>query len=146
MKTKLICQYNLNLGKINLLVTFIQWLFTRGKLSLIFTKTLSFPHKTAYFLNDSHDSYKNADGNSMFYITIVIRNWKIIWKVVWFEYYFRLNLSSRRYQYPGYLRIHQMETLKVPESQNNCIYIYLCDQILGALIYLHFIIVILICF
>ena len=28
---------------------------------------------------------------------IVIRNGKIIWKVVWIEYYLRLNLSSRRY-------------------------------------------------
>ena len=28
---------------------------------------------------------------------IVIRNGKIVWKVVWIEYYLRLNLSSRRY-------------------------------------------------
>ena len=28
-----------------------------------------FPHKTTYFLNNSHDVYKNADGNSKFYIT-----------------------------------------------------------------------------
>ena len=29
--------------------------------------------------------------------TLVIRNGKIVWKVVWIEYYLRLNLSSRRY-------------------------------------------------
>ena len=28
---------------------------------------------------------------------IVIRNEKIVWKVVWIEYYLRLNLSSQRY-------------------------------------------------
>ena len=40
--------------------------------------------------------------------TIVMRNGKIVWKVVWIEYYLQLNLSFRRYQYPGYLSIHQM--------------------------------------
>ena len=35
---------------------------TQSKLSLIFTKTLLFPQKTAYFLNGSHESYNNADG------------------------------------------------------------------------------------
>ena len=39
------------------------------------------------------------------------------------------------------LRIHQMQTLNVPENQNNY---SLCDQRLGAPIYLHFIILILI--
>ena len=29
----------------------------------MFTEALLLPHKTAYFLNDRHDSYKNADGN-----------------------------------------------------------------------------------
>ena len=38
---------------------------------------------------------------------IVIRNGKIIGKVVCFEYYLRLNLSFGRYYYPGYFRIHQ---------------------------------------
>ena len=51
-------------GKINLLVTFIQLFVTQSKLSLIFIKILIFPYKTAYFLNNSHDSYKNAGGNS----------------------------------------------------------------------------------
>ena len=51
-------------GKTSLLVTFIQWFVTQSKLSLIFTKTLLFPHKTAYFSNNSHNAYKNADGNS----------------------------------------------------------------------------------
>ena len=40
--------------------------------SLILTKTLLFPHKPAYFLNESHDSYKNEDNNSKFYITNLI--------------------------------------------------------------------------
>ena len=55
---------------------------------------------------------------------IVIRNGKLVWKVVWIGYCLRLNLSSRRYQNPGYLSIHQMETLNVLESQygqNNCV-------------------------
>ena len=51
-------------GKIYLLVTFIQRLVTQSKLSLIFTETLLFPYKTAYFLNDRHDSCKYADGKS----------------------------------------------------------------------------------
>ena len=31
------------------------------------------------------------------YIIIVIRNGKMVWKVIWIEYYLRLNLSSRRH-------------------------------------------------
>ena len=72
MRTKLICQCNLFLateGEAYLLVTFIQRFVTKSKLSLIFTETLLFPHKTPYFLNYRHDSYKNADGNSKSYIT-----------------------------------------------------------------------------
>ena len=72
MGTKLTCQGNLTLeteDKIYLLVTFIQRFVTRSKLSLIFTETLLFPHKTGYYLNDQHDSYKNADGNSKSYTT-----------------------------------------------------------------------------
>ena len=72
MKTKLIFKCYLNLeteGKIKLLVTFIQWFVTQSKLSLIFTKALLFPHKTVYFSNNSHNAYKNADGNSNFRIT-----------------------------------------------------------------------------
>ena len=45
---------------------------TQSKLSLIFTETLLFSHKTAYFLNDRHDSYKNTDGNSKAYIAKLI--------------------------------------------------------------------------
>ena len=65
MRYKLVLLYsykevqNLNLeteGKITLLVTFIQRFVTQSKLSLIFTKTLLFPHKTAYFSNNSHDA------------------------------------------------------------------------------------------
>ena len=55
--------------KISVLASFTQWVVTQSKLSLIFTKTLLLPHKTAYFLNDSHDAYKNVDGNSKFNIT-----------------------------------------------------------------------------
>ena len=36
-------------------------------------------------------------GNGKLNDFIVIRNGKIVWKVVWIEYYLRLNLSSRRY-------------------------------------------------
>ena len=55
-------------GKISLLVAFIQRFVTQNKLSLIFTKTLLFPHETAYFSHNSHNAYKNADGNSKFNI------------------------------------------------------------------------------
>ena len=51
-------------GKISLLVPFIQRFLTQSKLSLIFTKTLLLPNKTANFLNNLHDAYKNADGKS----------------------------------------------------------------------------------
>ena len=72
MRTKLIYLGYFNLeteGKINLPVTFMQWFVTQSKLSLIFTKTLLLPHIAAYFSNYSHDAYKNADGNSNFYVT-----------------------------------------------------------------------------
>ena len=52
-----------------MLVTFIQWFVTQSKLSLIFTKTLLFLHKTAYFSNNSHNTCKNADGNANFNTT-----------------------------------------------------------------------------
>ena len=67
-------------GKISLLVTFIQRFDTQSKLTLIFTKTILFPHKTAYFSKNSHNAYKNADGNSKFNIT-KLNPWKLIfWK------------------------------------------------------------------
>ena len=47
---------------------------------------------------------------------IAIRTGNITWKVVWIKYYLRLNLSSQRYYYLGYLSIHQMLALNVPES------------------------------
>ena len=56
-------------GKISLLVTFIQRFDTQSKLTLIFTKTILFPHKTAYFSNKSYKAYKNAGGNSKFNVT-----------------------------------------------------------------------------
>ena len=61
MRTKLTCQCNLTLEtecKAYLLVFFIQRFVTKSKLSLIFTETLLFPHKAAYFFNDRHDSTK----------------------------------------------------------------------------------------
>ena len=75
MSKKLTCHCNLTVeteDKAYLLVNFIQRLVTKSKLSLIFTETLLFPHKTAYLLNDRHDSYKNADGSSKSYITKLI--------------------------------------------------------------------------
>ena len=86
--------------------------------------------------------------------TIVIGNGKIVWKVAWIKYYLRLNLSSRRYQYPGYLSIHQMYTQNVPKSQNEfknvqklkTTVLFIFDQLLQALIHLNFIILISICF
>ena len=56
-------------SKISLLVNFIQRFVAQSKLSLIFTKTLLFPNKTAYFSNNSHNAYKNADVNSKFNIS-----------------------------------------------------------------------------
>ena len=53
-------------GKISLLVTFIQRFVTQSKLSLIFTKTLLLTDKRAYFSNNLHNAYKNADGNPKF--------------------------------------------------------------------------------
>ena len=56
-------------GKISLVVAFKQWYFTQSKLSLKFTKLLLFPHKTAYFSNNSDNAYENADCNWKFHIT-----------------------------------------------------------------------------
>ena len=84
MRTKLTCQCNLILeteGKIYFLVTFMQRFVTQSKLHLIFTETLLFPHKTAYFLNDQHESYKNVDVNSKPYRTKLISFSKLtFWK------------------------------------------------------------------
>ena len=55
-------------GKISLLVAFIQRFVTQSKLCYS-KQTLLFPHKTAYFLNNSHKAYKNAHGNSKLNIT-----------------------------------------------------------------------------
>ena len=52
--------------KNSLLVTSTQRFVTQSKLSLMFTKTLLFPYKIAYFLEISHKAYKNADNNSKF--------------------------------------------------------------------------------
>ena len=61
-------------------MTFIQWFVKQSKLFLIFTTTLYFLHKTAYFLNNSNDACKNADGNSKFHIT-KLNSWKFsFWK------------------------------------------------------------------
>ena len=51
-------------GKAYLLVTFIQRLVTKNKLSLISTEALLFNMKQHIFLNDRHNSYKNGDGFS----------------------------------------------------------------------------------
>ena len=50
------------------------------KLSVIFIKTLLYPYKTAHFSNNSHNTYKNADGNSKFNIS-TLNAWKLtFWK------------------------------------------------------------------
>ena len=66
-------------GKSNLLVTFIQRFVTQSKLSLIFTNFHAiFPHKTAYFSNNSHDPLKNAH-DSKFHIT-KLNSWKLTFR------------------------------------------------------------------
>ena len=55
-------------SKSGLLVTFIQRFVIQSKLYLLINKTLLFPHKTVFFSSNSHDAYKNADGNSNFYV------------------------------------------------------------------------------
>ena len=67
-------------GKISLLVTCLQRFVRQCKLSLIFTKTLLLPRKTAYFSNNLHNAYKNEDGNSKFNIN-KLNPWKMtFWK------------------------------------------------------------------
>ena len=66
-------------GKISLLVPFMERFVTQSKLFLIFTKTL-YSHKTAYFVNNLYNAYKNADGNSKSNIT-QLNLWKLtFWK------------------------------------------------------------------
>ena len=80
MRTKLTCQCNLILeteSKIFVLVTFIQRFVTQSELCIVFTKMLLFSQKTKYFLNERHDSYKNADGNWNSYITKLIPSSKL---------------------------------------------------------------------
>ena len=67
-------------SKISFLVTFIRQFVTQSKLSLIFTKTILFLHKTAYFSKNSHSAYETADDNSKFNIT-KLSPWKLtFWK------------------------------------------------------------------
>ena len=67
-------------GKISLLVTFTRRFLTQSKLFLLFSKTLLFPHKIAYFSNNSNETYKNTNGNSKFNIT-KLNTWKLtFWK------------------------------------------------------------------
>ena len=74
---------NLNLetdGKISLIATFMQSCVIQSKLSLSFTKALSFPHKKACFWNNSHNAYKNGDCNPKFNVT-KLNPWKLtFWK------------------------------------------------------------------
>ena len=56
-------------SKISFLVTFITTFCYTKQDVINFFKTLLFPHKTAYFSNNSHNAYKNADGNSKINIT-----------------------------------------------------------------------------
>ena len=66
-------------AKTTLLVIFIPRFLIQSKLSLIFTKAVSFPRKTC-FLYNSHDAYKNADCNSKFYVA-KFNLWKrTLWK------------------------------------------------------------------
>ena len=64
-----------NYSQISLLVTFIKRFVRQSQQSLFFTKTFLFPHKTAYFLNNSQNAHKNTDDNSKFY-TINLNPWK----------------------------------------------------------------------
>ena len=68
---------------------------------------------------------------------MVIRNGKIVWKLVWIEYYLRFTkiLVPRLTQNSSNVNIECAGKLKQLYS--------LCDQVLGALRYLHFIILIL---
>ena len=50
------------------------------KLSVIFIKTLLYPYKTAHFSNNSHNTYKNADGNSKFNISTLNASKLTFWK------------------------------------------------------------------
>ena len=86
-------------------------------------------------------------GNTVFAKSIVIRNGKIVWKVVWIGYYLQLNLSSEdtsTQATSAYVRCKQWMCWKV--SMVKTTVLFTCDQLLGALIHFNFIILILICF
>ena len=58
----------------------MQRFVTQSNLFLIFSKTLLFLQKTAHFLNNSHNTYKNADGKSKLNMT-KLNPWKFaFWK------------------------------------------------------------------
>ena len=60
---------------------------------------------------------------------IVIRNKKIVWKVVWVEYYFRLNLSTQATT--AYIKCKHWMCWKVRMVKTTIFFIF--NQLLGAL-------------
>ena len=87
------------------------YLFRRGFESVwtqIFSRIISEKECYFYFFCSVTIHLSLHSSCWIWHLIIVIRNERIVWKVVWIEYHLRLNLSYRRYTYPGYLSVHQM--------------------------------------
>ena len=125
-------------------------LIDHGFICISHINTLTFikiGFQTSFYFFRFFLAYKYYDTHmSNYRFSIVIRNGKIVWKVVWIDYYLRLNLP---------LKFPKILVLRLPQNASNvnieCArkskQLYsLCHQLLGALIYLHFIILMLICF
>ena len=80
-------------------------------------------------------------------LTIVIRNRKIVWKVVWIEYYLHWTWvpeDTSTQATSAYIRCKHWMCCKGSMVKRTVLLI--CDKLLGVLIHFNFIILILICF
>ena len=85
IRCKLVLLWSYNLGKIEsrnwnqnkFAINLYTTVCYKKQAVPIFIKTFLFPHKTAYLSNDSHDVYKNADGNPKLDKTMKIDFWEL---------------------------------------------------------------------
>ena len=101
----------LHLFCLHFLRTHHNYFFRRGFESVwtqIFSRIISEKECYIYFFRSVTIHLSLHSSCWIWHLIIVIRNERIVWKVVWIEYHLRLNMSYRRYTYPGYLSVHQM--------------------------------------
>ena len=107
------------------------------------------PWSHSFILGSKEVEYLPGEGTTLFPRNIVIiRNGKIVWKVVWIEYYLRLNVlvpeDTSTQPTSSYIKCKYWMSRKVGMVKTTVFFI--CEQPFGALMHLNFFILILICF